>query len=230
MRTPRWFGRLLLLVATVRVLCGRWLGRTTPLRRSTGKPFRAATRAVILVLALIWMAVPASAGPLVDPSTLQPPLPPGTECRLDGQWIICQTSFRTEPVNELFYDGLPCGNLYETGSHVSNGVWWYNADDRKLVKRFFTHTVDATVSLSPTGDGPTANLATHYSVWEYLAVPGDFSSASGPQHGADLLISAPGYGTITLLAGFAFQDEFHGNFTFPDQPDVAAELCEALGA
>jgi hypothetical protein len=230
MRTPPWDGRHHLLVATVRVLCGRWLGRTTPLRRSTGKPFRAATRAVILALALSWMAVPASAGPLVDPSTLQPPLPPGADCRLDGQWIICQTSFRTEPVNELFYDGLPCGNLYETGSHVSNGVWWYNADDRKLVKRFFTHTVDATVSLSPTGDGPTANLATHYSVWEYLAVPGDFSSASGPQHGADLLISAPGYGTITLLAGFAFQDEFHGNVTFPDQPDVAAELCEALGA
>jgi hypothetical protein len=98
------------------------------------------------------------------------------------------------------------------------------------VKRFFTHTVDATVSLSPTGDGPTADLATHYSVWEFLSIPGDLSSASGPQHGADLHIWAPGYGTITLLAGFAFQDEFHGNFTFPDQPDVAEELCEALGA
>ncbi|MGH8837346.1 MAG: hypothetical protein ACRDWG_20495 [Actinomycetes bacterium] len=194
------------------------------------KPFRIVAVGILAVAGLLGTAVPAAAGPQVDPSTLQPPPPPGADCQLDGRWIICQTSVQTDPVNELFYDGLPCGNLYETGSHVSNGTRWYNADDRKLVKRFFTHTVDATVSLSPTGDGPTADLATHYSVWEFLTIPGDLSSASGPQHGVDLLISTPGYGTITLLAGFAFQDEFRGSFTFPDQPDVAAELCEALSA
>jgi hypothetical protein len=185
-----------------------------------------ATGAALVVV----LGTPAVAGSTVDPSTLQPPPPPGADCQLDGQWIICQTSSQTNPVNEPFYDGLPCGILYETGTHVSNGTRWYDADDRKLVKRFFTHTVDATVSLSPTGDGPTAKLVTHYSVWESYAIPGDPASASGPQHGADLLISAPGYGMITLLAGFAFIDEFHGNFTFPDQPDVAAELCAALTA
>jgi hypothetical protein len=194
------------------------------------KPFRLVAVAILAVAGLLWTAVPAVAGPQVDPSTLQPPPPAGADCQLDGRWIICRATVRTDPVNELFYDGLPCGNLYETGSHVGNGIRWYNADDGTLVKRFATHTVDATVSLSPTGDGPTANLATHYTFWELYAVPGDPSSASGPQHGADLHISVPGYGVITLLAGFAFQDEFHGNFTFPDQPDVAAELCEALGA
>ena len=41
------------------------------------KPFRAITRVGILALAgLIWMAFPAAAGPVVDPSTLQPPPPP----------------------------------------------------------------------------------------------------------------------------------------------------------
>src|SRR5512132_2064757 len=158
--------------------------------------------AVLAASGLILLAGPASAGSAVDPSTLQPPPPPGAECQLNGQWIICQTSARSDPVNEPFYDGLPCGILYETGSSVRNGIRWYNADDRKLVKRFVTHTVDSTVSLSPTGDGPTATLVTHYSFWTYYAVPGDESSGSGPQHGADLLISFPGYGMFMLLVGF----------------------------
>ena len=65
------------------------------------KLFRTVTRAGVLALAgLIWMAVPAAAGPLVDPSTLQPPPPPGAECRLDGQWIICQTALVEQAVNE----------------------------------------------------------------------------------------------------------------------------------
>ena len=39
---------------------------------------------------LIWMAVPAAAGPIVDPSTLQPP-PPNAVCRADGRQVICDT-------------------------------------------------------------------------------------------------------------------------------------------
>ena len=192
---------------------------------------RALVGASILALAgLVGMAVPAAAGPLVDPDTLQPPPPPGAECRLDGQWIICQTSLQFTPVNEPILDiELPCGTMYWTGTDVRSGIRWYNADDGKLVKRFVTQDVDSTVSLSPTGAGPTATLVQHTNFWTYYAIPGDESSGSGPQHGSDLTISAPGYGVIVHIAGLSLPDETHrGTIRFPEDPEVAAELCAAL--
>ena len=122
------------------------------------KPFRAITRVGILALAgLIWMAFPAAAGPVVDPSTLQPP-PPGAECRADGQSIICHTSLVLTPVNEPVAE-LPCGTVYETSNDVRRGIRWYNSDG-KLVKRFVTQDLEGTWSLSPTGASPTAKLTT----------------------------------------------------------------------
>jgi hypothetical protein len=180
------------------------------------KLFRTVTRAGVLALAgLIWMAVPAAAGPLVDPSTLQPPPPPGAECRLDGQWVICHTALEFAPVNEPILDiELPCGTMYWTGTDVRSGIRWYNADDGKLVKRFA---------------GPTATLVQHTNFWTYYAIPGDESSGSGPQHGSDLTISAPGYGVIVHIAGLSLPDETHrGTIRFPEDPEVAAELCAAL--
>jgi hypothetical protein len=187
--------------------------------------------AAILALAgLVATAAPAAAGPLINPDTLQPPPPPGAECRLDGQWIICQTGLQFTPVNEPILDiPLPCGTLYWTGSDVRSGIRWYNADDRKLVQRFATRDVDSVVSLSPTGAGPTATLTQHFNWWTYYAVPGDESSASSVEHGSDLTISAPRYGVIVHLAGLIVWDEtYHGTFRFPDDPEVAAELCAAL--
>jgi hypothetical protein len=113
---------------------------------------RALVGAGILVLVgVVGMAVPAAAEPLVDPNTLQPPPPPGAECRLDGQWIICQTALEFTPVNEPIDIELPCGTMYWTGSDARSGIRWYNADDRKLVKRFVTRDTDSVVSLSPMG-------------------------------------------------------------------------------
>lgn len=192
---------------------------------------RALVGASILALAgLVGMAMPAAAGPLVDPDTLQPPPPPGAECRLDGAWIICQTSLSFTPVNEPILDiELPCGTMYYTGSDVRSSIRWYGADDRKLVKRFVSFETDSVVSLSPTGAGPTATLTQHGNHWTYYAVPGDESSGSGPAHGNDLIISAPGYGVIVHIAGLGLPDEtFHGTFRFPEDPEVAAELCAAL--
>ena len=85
---------------------------------------RALVAATILALAgLVGMAMPATAGPLVDPDTLQPPPLPGAECRLDGAWIICQTSLSFTPVNEPILDiALPCGTMYLTGSDVRSSI------------------------------------------------------------------------------------------------------------
>jgi hypothetical protein len=59
------------------------------------KPFRTVAVGILAVAGLLWTAVPAAAGPQVDPSTLQPPPPAGADCHLAGRWIICQTSSRT---------------------------------------------------------------------------------------------------------------------------------------
>jgi hypothetical protein len=51
--------------------------------------------------------------------------------------------------------------MYWTGTDARSGIRWYNADDRKLVKRFVTRDTVSVVSLSPTGAGPTAMLTQH---------------------------------------------------------------------
>ena len=73
--------------------------------------------------------------------------------------------------------------MYWTGTDVRSGIRWYNADDRKLVKRFVTQDVDSVVSLSPSGAGPTATLAQHTNWWTYYAVPAT-SPPAAAQHTA----------------------------------------------
>jgi hypothetical protein len=81
-----------------------------------------------------WAAVPAAAGPLVDPSSPRQPPPPGADCRLDGAWIICHTSVDFFPVNEPIFD-LPCGTLYETATDIRRGIRWHDNSTGMLVTR-----------------------------------------------------------------------------------------------
>lgn len=192
------------------------------------KPSRAVSRVGVLALAgLLWMAGPAAAGPLVDPSTLQPPPPPGAECRADGQWIICHTSLVLTPVNEPVAE-LPCGTVYETSTDVRRGIRWYNSDG-KLVKRFVTQDLEGTWSLSPTGAGPTAKLSAHDNWRNVYAVPGDESSGPTTFHGNGITVQAPGFGVIVHIAGLDLPDGTHrGVARIFEDPEVAAELCAAL--
>src|SRR3954453_1580196 len=64
-----------------------------------------------------WATAPASAGTIVDPSTLQP-VPPNAVCRADGRQIICDTFVDEDLVNDPILDfGLPCGTIYETSHY-----------------------------------------------------------------------------------------------------------------
>ena len=188
------------------------------------------TAAALLVAAPVAGAAPASAGPTVDPSTLTPPPPPGAECRLDGQWIICQTSLVSEFVNEPIID-IPCGTLYETSTDVRRGIRFYNAEGL-LVKRFVTQDVEGTWSLSPTGEGPTVDIRVHANWWIILAVPGDESTGELTQHGNEFTASSPGFGVIAHIAGLDLPEGDHrGLFRVVEEdPEVAAELCAALTA
>jgi subtilisin family serine protease len=195
------------------------------------KVLRALARAVTLALAGgLLVAAPASAGPTVDPSTLTPPPPPGAECRLDGQWIICQTSLVIDQVNEPIGIVLPCGEIYDTSHDVRNSIRFYNSEGL-LVKRFATQQSEGTWSLSPTGEGPTVDLRVNANWWIVLAVPGDESTGALTQHGNEVTISSSGSGVILHIAGLDLPEGDHrGVFRIIEdaQPQVAADLCEAL--
>ena len=78
-----------------------------------------------------WTTSAASAGAIVDPTTLQP-VPPNAVCRADGNYVICDTFFEETLVNEPIFD-LPCGTVHETSFYHGAGTRWYV--DGLLVKQ-----------------------------------------------------------------------------------------------
>ena len=194
------------------------------------------------VLALILAAIAAgaaSAAPrTVDPDTLTPPPPPGAECKDTGNYVICQTFFDESWANQPDFT-LSCGRAYSTGSVHREGIRWYS--DGLLVRRFVTATDTGTLSLSPTGEGPTVTFVSHLNWVDHYAVPGDEDSATEIEHGLDFRIWRPGSGVMVRLAGiFMFAPDggvtHHGagefaideedNLVIPAKTDAA--LCEAL--
>lgn len=89
--------------------------------------------------------------------------------------------------------------------------------------------------------GPSVRFVSHRDWVDYLAVPGDFDSATEVEHGLDIRMWRPGSGVMLRLAGifvfapdgsythhgageFALDDE--GNLGIPAKADAA--LCEVL--
>jgi hypothetical protein len=187
---------------------------------------------IVLVLAsgtLGYTTHAASAGAIVDPSTLQPP-PPNAVCRDDGRQIICDTFVDEVAVNEPITDfDLPCGTIYETSHYHGAGTRWYV--DRLLVKRHVVASLDGTWSLSPTGAGPTVKISGYWSFWTVWTTPGDDATAvDTSSSGNDFKVSAPGFGLILHDAGHTYPDGTHHGVTaeFPFTPEVEAALCAAL--
>jgi len=186
--------------------------------------------AVVLVLAtgaVGWTTAAASAGAIVDPSTLQPQ-PPNAVCRADGRQVICDTFVDEDLVNEPILD-LPCGTIYETSHFHGAGIRWYV--DNLLVKRQVAASLSGTWSLSPTGAGPTVTISGNWSFWTFWAVPGDNSTTSETDHGNDFKVSAPGFGVVVHDAGLTYPDGSHRGvpasfFT----PEAKVALCAALTA
>jgi hypothetical protein len=177
----------------------------------------------------LWMTAPAAAGPIVDPSTLQPE-PPNAVCREDGRQVICDTFLVEEVVNEPIADfDLPCGTIYETSHYRGDGTRWYV--DGKVVRRHVAASLDGTWSLSPTGAGPTVKISGYWSIWTVWTTPGDDSTAVDTRSsGSDFKLSAPGFGVINLSAGLTYPDGTHHGITpeFPFTPEIEAALCAAL--
>lgn len=180
---------------------------------------------VFALTAIIAASMPAAAGPIVDPGTLTPVPPPGSQCRADGAWTICHTVFLEEFANEPAFD-LPCGTVYETRYDPRTGLRWYL--DGLLVKRQVFAHAQGTWSLSPSGDGPTVRFIAHRTWTDVYSVPGDEGSAVETFRGVDLHVFVPG-GVIQVAGLQLSETDQRGVFRLPDDPQMADALCEALG-
>jgi hypothetical protein len=164
---------------------------------------------------------------LVDPTTLTPPLKPSRICYQLGPYVQCDTSGVTITENEPV-DELPCGQMYETGKHVSNSTRWYQGG--LLVRRAVQEQEAGTWSLSPTGAGPSVAWTKDSSFIDEFAIPGDISSFVRFGHG--LFLHVPALGTDLHESGLSIDDGdvSHGLFTTDgDGTDTGiARLCALL--
>lgn len=190
--------------------------------------FAAPFVSLLTILALSLATAPLASARSVDPSTLQPPPPPGARCHEAGNQVICDTTLDASFVNEAAFDA-PCGTLYITGSDLRDGTRWYTAG--LITHRHVVGALNATLTLSPTGDGPSVKVTGHWNWWSVWSVPGgDDEDAVTTESGLDLRISGPGIGSRFHISGHFLPDgTIHGLFTgFSD--DGFEAVCAALGA
>ena len=189
--------------------------------------FRAASFAAVLAGSMLLAGASATLAAAVDPDTLTPPPPPGARCFTTGPGrVTCDTvlnfTFANAPDLEL-----PCGLLYITGTDFRDGFRFY--EDGLLVRRHVTAALNATWSLSPTGDGPTVELIARLSWWKVWPVPGtNDEGVLVASTGVDVKVLAPGLGADFQISGRYDLDGNHvGLFTAFSDESMAA-LCAAL--
>ena len=169
---------------------------------------------------------PATAGALVDPTTLQP-VPPNAVCRADGPQVICDTYFEESLANEPIFD-LSCGTVHETSYYRGDGTRYYV--NGLLVKRHVAASLDGTWSL---GGGTTLKVTASYSENSYWPVPGSGGNetAGATSHGSNFKVSGRGSGVIIQDSGTWFPDGEHRGLLRGDpSPETEAALCAAFGA
>jgi hypothetical protein len=184
---------------------------------------RLAVLAVGVALMMLGGTTGAAARTLVDPTTLTPPLRADRICYQLGPYVQCDTSGVSVTENSPV-DQLPCGQLYETGKHVSNSTRWYQ--DGLLFRRSVQEQEAGTWSLSPTGDGPFVAWTKDSSWTDDFIVPGDITSFVRTAHG--LFLHVPALGIELHESGTSVNDGEleHGLFTTDDAG--VNQLCALL--
>lgn len=184
----------------------------------------------------------ASAAPrTVDPATTTPTLNPSFApytCWEAGGGIICKGSLFEEWQNEAI--GLECDGrpVYSSGYERANQTRWHDAEGR-AVKTTFHANFREEFSLSATGDGPTFTLSGNTGKHYTYAVPGDRTTRTLTQVGANFLgrsgdggpLLVKDVGVVVFAPG---QEEDvvvsqHGTHDFYDDPTVIDRaICDAL--
>ncbi len=198
----------------------RYAIRSTILHRS----MKSILAAMMLAAASLGGAVGASAQTLVDPTTLTPPLKPFRVCFEDGPWVKCDTSGVTthdyEPAGEL-----SCGTVYLAATETTHATRWYA--NLLLVERNADYKMRGSWSLSPSGAGPTVDIAADFSWHEHFMIPGDLSSAVEVSHGN--FIRVVGLGAIGADSGtFKIDGTFRGH-AGENVPAEDPALCRLFG-
>ena len=192
-----------------------------------------AVGAAMAVAILTALAPEAPAKPVVDRDSLVPPPPAGADCRAAGQRVICHTGvIEPERINEPLLD-LPCGTLYESSTDVRRGIRWYDASSHTIVKRFVSFDLEGTWSLSPSGEGPVAEVSGRATSLDVVFPdPEDPDTWPTVFRGVGFTVQARGVGVIAHVGrseGYDPDDYAHGVGTTLADPDVASALCDALG-
>jgi len=191
-------------------------------------------RTVVIALAtsfagLVLGGAPASAGDLVDPTSLVPEPPPGATCRANGASVICHTTFNSSVQNEPAFP-LPCGLVYETADDVRRGIRWYV--DGRLTRRFVFQDASGSWSLSPTGEGPSVTWVAHAN-WQNVNIDADASEETWPTtlHGVAQRVTGPDGQVIFQFSGLERPDGSHGglgDWAQLESPEVQSAICNAL--
>lgn len=163
--------------------------------------YRTIRIAGLVALMLLLAAAPtASAGtPLVDPSVLEPPPPPGADCQaVGGSTVICHTAISFPSVAEPVFE-VGCGTVYQNATDDRTGIRWYR--DGKIVARHVGGHLDGSWSLSPDGSGTAIRFTGNWTSSSRWTVPGDDDTLVETFHGRHFKATAPGLGSSLLLAG-----------------------------
>jgi len=187
------------------------------------RAIRAIFVAIVMAVATLGGAAPASARTLVDPTTLTPPLKPFRICYQLGPYVQCDTSGDTTYQNEPIGD-FGCGQIYESGEQVSNSTRWYQ--DGLIIRRAVQEHDRGFWSLSPTGAGPIVEFLRDSSWDQHFSIPGDITSFQQTVKGASLVV--PALGADLHESGYVVLDTDDQRGLFVSDDAHIALLCPLL--
>ena len=179
--------------------------------------------AILVAIAVLTGAAPASARTLVDPTSLTPPLKPFRVCYELGPYVQCDTSGDSTYENQEVGD-FGCGETYESAEDVSNSTRWYQ--DGLIVRRAVQERSRGFWSLSPTGAAPVVEFQRDFSWDEHFSIPGDITSTERTVKGATLLV--PALGADLHESGYSVEDTDDQRGRFVSDDPHAALLCPLL--
>jgi hypothetical protein len=200
---------------------------------------------VVLVLVTLMAFAPqatAFAGQFVDPSTLNPPIPPefNPECKAVGFGTLCTVNFvETHPPEAT---DLICGSgpnsfaVVSSDTRTVTGRRYYD-ENGNLTQRHFRQVLAGTFTNPLTG--VSLDYAESTTIIHDLSVPGDLSTGTETFTGS-VRLSEPQGGTVLIDAGRVVIDASDGSILFEAGPhpfnayfaygDTSAlqPICDAL--
>ena len=117
-------------------------------------------------------------------------------------------------------------SVYETARDIRHATRWY--ENGLLVERIVQDSFRGSWSLSPTGAGPTVEIAANFSWDENFVVPGDLSSDVETSQGSQFRVQ--GLGAVFIDSGRYLPDGTHHGYASAFSDAAIAVVCNLLTA